>query len=358
MLKIFIISAPIIFVLLGCNSDKATKSNNLVPNTGFDKRDTDIIYETMDKFPKKVQISIAKIKDAKVHYYGALYSGNSVKTVDNHANTFMIGSISKVFTSTLLAQMVLDGKVSLDDSIQDRLPYTLHNDIAMTYVQLSNHTSGLPRDPDAALANDPKYNEYNEFNMTDIENYLKDDLKLEHVQGTHHYSNLGVAILGYMITHIENKPYETLLQERIFSKLSMQHSTTIRKNVQSILIPALMENDDSVSPAYKSVGGILSTVEDLVKFSLASFGDEPAYLLTQKETIKVDDTMSIGLGWEIIKDRGINFYGHSGATEGYSSIIILDKENQNAIIVLSNLPASSDVDMNDLGWKLMEGMYK
>jgi len=343
-----------IFVLSGCGSDKTTKTNNLVVTTGFDKSGTDIIYKTMDTFPDNVQISIAKIKDGHVHYYGALYSGNTIKTVDNHANTFMIGSMSKVFTSTLLAQIVLDGKVSLNDDIQYRLSYTLHNDIAMTYVQLSNHTSGLPREADATLANDPRCNEYNALDLTDIEKYLKSDLKLEHAQETHHYSNLGVAILGYMMSHIENKhkPYETLLQERIFGKLGMQHSTTIRANTHTTLVPALMPNDDPVPPAYKSAGGILSSVEDLAKFSLLSLSDDPAYLLTQKATIKLDDTMSIGLGWFIKKYRGINFYFHNGMTQGCRSVIILDKENQNGIIVLSNLPSDgNDGDITNTGYK-------
>ena len=64
------------------------------------------------------------------------------------------------------------------------------------------------------------------------------------------------------MTHIENKPYETLLQEQIFGKLGMAHSTSISANVHSTLVPALMTDDDSIPPAYKSAGGILSNVED------------------------------------------------------------------------------------------------
>jgi len=359
MVKKISIGLLSMFMLLGCGSDKSSKKNNLVETSAFDKSSTDIMYKAMDKFPNHVQISIAKIKDGQVHYYGALHSDGTVTTVENYANTFMIGSISKLFTSTLLAQMVLDGKVALDDNIQKRLPYTLHNDVNISYKKLSNHTSGLPREPDTALQNDPKYHEYNALDITDIEKYLKHDLALKHAQGSHHYSNLGVATLGYMMTHIENKPYEVLLQERIFNKLGMQHSTTIRANVQATLIPALMPNDDPVPPAYKSAGGILSTVEDLYRFSLASFGDEPEYLLTQKATLKIDDTTSVGLGWSIKKERGQNFYFHNGAVQGYRSVMILDKENQNGIIILSNLPIDDNLgDITNLGVSLMEEMYK
>ncbi|HIQ27019.1 MAG TPA: class A beta-lactamase-related serine hydrolase [Sulfurovum sp.] len=350
-----------ILVLVGCGSDNNTVTNNLVQTNVFDKSSTDIIFNKVKKFPKNVQVSIAKIKDGNVYYYGALHGSNAVSTVENYTNTFMIGSITKVFTSTLLAQMVLSNKMALDENIGNKLSYTLNNNISMSYRQLANHTSGLPREADIDLDKDPKYNAFDQLDMTDVEKYLKYDLKLAHTQGTHLYSNLGVNILGYMMTYIENKPYETLLQERIFNKLGMKHSTTIRANAQSRLIPAVGASDIPFPLAYKSAGGIHSTVEDLYKFSLASFGDEPEYLLTQEATLKVDDTISIGLGWFIERktELNLNFYSHSGGTHGYRSIIVLDRENQNGIIVLSNLPLEGNIgDIYNLGMELMEEMYK
>ena len=114
---------------------------------------------------------------------------------------------------------------------------------------------------------------------------------------------------------------------------------------------------------YESAGAILSTVEDLYKFSMASFGDMPAYLLTQKSTAKIGGTGDIGLGWFIaqkpIPNQNVRFYFHDGATEGYTSMIVLDRENQNGIIVLSNLPDDDKSDkVPDLGLELMIQMYK
>ncbi|CAA6818995.1 MAG: Beta-lactamase [uncultured Sulfurovum sp.] len=358
MIKEMTIGLLSIVVLAGCGSENnSTKKNNLTQTSAFDKSSIDIIFRSMEKFPTNVQVSIAKIEDGQVYYYGALHSNSAINAVDNYSNTFMIGSISKVFTSTLLAQMVLDNKITLDESIGNQLPYTLKNNINMSYKQLANHTSGVTRDTNVAPANESKYNTYHELNMTDIEKYLKHDLKLEHEQGTHHYSNLGMNILGYMMTEIENKSYETLLQERILNKLGMDNTTTIREQVQPTLIPALMENDDSLPVAYDSAGGIHSSVEDLYKFALASFGDEPEYLLTQEETVKIDNTESLGLGWFINTD--VNAYFHGGATQGYRSIMILDKENHNGIIVLSNVPLEGNIgDIHHLGFTLMEEIYK
>ena len=325
-------------LFVGCgSSNKSTSSNKLVQTNSFTKVETDIIYKYMTKMPKNVQISIAKIKDGNVHYYGALNQNSEVVTIDNHSRGFMIGSISKVFTSTLLAQLVLDGKVNLDDDIAKRLPFSLHNDIHMSYKQLANHTSGLGRLPDISEERRTHYHEDNKLDDSDMVRYLKEDLALKYLQNSFSYSNTGVAILGYMITHIENKPYDKLLQEHIFSTLSMSHST-LRRDAN--LVPAIMANDDPIPPMFKSAGGIISTVEDLYQFSLATFDDIPAYTLTQKTTFVINSSVKIGLGWFIVKNdkTGLGFLYHDGGTEGYTSEMFLDPENHNGIIILSNLP--------------------
>ena len=212
-------------LFMGCGSDKSKNSNNLPQTTGFDKSSTDIIYKYLKDVPKNVQVSIAKIKDGKVNYYGAIHTSNGVDTIDNHLGVFMIGSITKVFTSTLLAQMVIDGKISLQDSIQEKLPFSIHNGIDLRYQELANHTSGVPTDEmlEPIIINNPKYNKYENLNYDDIKYYLKNDLNLSSSKGTHSYSNLGVSILGYTLSIIEGKPYKELLKERIFNTLNMHN---------------------------------------------------------------------------------------------------------------------------------------
>lgn len=346
------------FVVLGCGSTNSVKSNTLVSTTTFDKSSTDIIFKTIDKFPKNAQVSIAKIEDAKVSYYGAHNQSKSVVTINNQSSGFMIGSISKVFTSTLLAQLVLDGKLNLEESIEEKLPFSFPSDIHISYKQLANHTSGLARNPNFVQEYNSNYHEHSALDESDILRFLKNDLILSYEQNTFNYSNLGVGVLGYMLTSIENKSYENLLQERIFNTLEMHHSTTIRGDN---LVPALMPNDDPVPLAYKSAGGIISTVEDMSKFTLETFSDSPAYALTQEPTFRVDSKVKMGLGWTIVKHSGIglDLYYHGGSTEGYRSVIILDKENRNGIIVLSNLPSEGNTDaISELGRELLEEMYK
>ncbi len=332
------------FGLSGCDEEveSTSKRNTLVQTAAFKKAETDIIYKYMKAFPKNVQISIGKIGNGQIYYYGAHNQNDSVVTVDNKSSGFEIGSISKVFTSTLLAQFILEEKVSLNEDIAGRLPFALHDGISISYKQLANHTSGLARDPDDLSLSDVGYHEEKDLDYTDIARYLEKDLALKYDQNTFHYSNVAVGALGYMLTRIENKPYEQLLQERILSPLSMHSTTTIRGEG---LVPALaISHDEPIPLAFKSAGGIISTVEDMYQFALASFDLKEAYALTQTPTFRIDESTQIGLGWHLMhhKDTGLDFIFHGGTTMGYRSFIVLDVEHKNGLIILSNLPIESN----------------
>ena len=349
-------------LFIGCGSSDTSTSNTstenkLIETNSFNKNETDIIYKHIRTMPQNVQVSIAKIVDGTVHYYGALNQNNSVVTIDNYTRGFVIASISKVFTSTLLAQTVLDGKIGLDDNIAQNLPFSLAGDISISYKQLANHTSGVERDPTVSSEERAAlYNEFGQSDNSDLVRYLKEDMVLKHTQNTHHYSNVGVAILAYMLTQIENKPFNTLLQENIFNPLSMQNTTLVKGEN---LVPSLV-TDTPNPPIYAGVGGIISTVEDLYKFALATFDDRPEYLLTQKPTFKIEDSLSIGLGWFILNDLASTpIFHHSGGTEGYRSTIYLNKESKDGMIILSNLPLTENNrnDINTLAEDLLSNMY-
>ena len=78
-----------------------------------------LIFEHLKGFPKGTEVAFAFIEGGDVRYYGVVRDGDSLRLSDNREKVFEIGSISKVFTSTLLANFVLEGKVKLDDDIGD-----------------------------------------------------------------------------------------------------------------------------------------------------------------------------------------------------------------------------------------------
>ena len=135
---------------------------------------------------------------------------------------FEIGSISKVFTGIILASLANEGVVSLNDKISKYLNDLPLTTAEITLVELSTHTSGLPRLP-------------NNFNPIDIKNPYADyteDLLLKFIRNfipekhptefdLKYYSNVGVGLLGYILTMASKKTYEELLKENITRPLGM-----------------------------------------------------------------------------------------------------------------------------------------
>jgi CubicO group peptidase (beta-lactamase class C family) len=277
---------------------------------------------------------------------------------------FEIGSISKVFTATILADLVLRGKLGLDDPVRKHLPWKLKDGKAFTLQQLSNHTSGLPRLPDNLLLSEVDMeNPYKDYGEEKLGYYLRRQLELQQNPGEKFdYSNLGVGLLGFILTQVDSSSYEDLLQRKIAGPLQMQATTTQREKIENKLVKGL--NTDGKETAnwdlnvLVGAGGILSTAQDLAKFALAQFNpDNKALSLTRKQTFAITDyEKAIGLGWMIQNGKDGRWLRHDGGTGGYTSYLCMNLEKKNAVIILSNLSGfSEDVrNISNLGRRLME----
>jgi CubicO group peptidase (beta-lactamase class C family) len=330
------------------------------------KKQSEIIFEKTKLFPNNTQIAISKIKNGKVGYYGIHKNGDTISTIDNHKSIFEIGSLSKVFTSTLLSQFVIDERLNLNDNVNDYLDIPFNNDIEISFVDLANHTSGLPRLPsnlDLTIVN-PE-NPYKDYNEVKFEEYLRTYLELSN-KGEYQYSNTGSGLLGYTLCKIENETYESLLQKIIFSKYDMENSTSDRSKIKGNLVRGLNKDGKEVPNWEFSVlagaGGIFSTVEDLSHFAVSQFDYTNKELkLTRKKTFEVNETMDCGLGWHILKSQSKNiWYWHNGGTGGYSSSMVIDDKTKNGIIILSNVsafnPDKGNIDI--LCFELMKTLEK
>ena len=320
--------------------------NNLsIKNSLTTSDQSEIIFENTKIFPNNTQLSIAIISNGKVRYYGIKKESDTISTIDNQKSIFEIGSISKVFTSTLLANFVIDGKVKLLDNINDYLKAPIKNSTEISFIDLANHTSGLPRLPsNLDLINVDPENPYKEYKDKELEDYVTNQLELSN-KGKYQYSNLGAGLVGYTLSKIENDTYESLLQHKIFSKYEMQNSTTDITTIKGNLVKGL-NNEGIEVPNWDlavlaGAGAIFSTVEDLSQFAISQFEDKNKELeLTRVKTFELNENMDIGLGWHLLKNKSDNlWYFHNGGTGGYSSSMVLEENSKNGIIILSNVSA-------------------
>jgi len=269
---------------------------------------------------------------------------------------FEIGSITKTFTTALLAWYVNEGKIKLSDPITKYLPDSVAANPQLrniTLLNLSNHTSGLPSLPTNFQAQWPndKSNPYKNYSKQLLFSYLR-NCRLNNEPGTKYaYSNVAVGLLGIVLEKISGKPYEQAVQEIITTPLQMKSTAQHLSRILSDRFVTVYDDNGNLTPAWDfdalaAAGALRSTVNDLAIYAKANMAADDSKLskalqLTHQVTFKNSDT-PIALGWHIIKVGGVDYTFHNGGTYGSSSFLAFNTEKKLAVIVLSNASESTD----------------
>lgn len=356
---------------ISCNK-KETPSNFIEDLK--DQKIAKIIQDNLNGFPNKTQIAIALIDNDKTEYIGIVNNNNHFQTIENKNNLFEIGSITKVFTGILLADLVQKGHASLDEELKDIYSFQLKEGEDIQLVQLANHTSGLPRRP-SNFNTLPNYNPNDPlatYNIEALEDYLKTKITLENPIGTiEEYSNIGFTILCDVLIKKTGRTYENLLQETILKPLSMHNSSTLIDNIDKSLLvsPGLNPNGDTTlnwnfTNITAGIGGIKSSLIDLEKFVYQNFKNAPLYNLPQTLTNvsgeNEEGKIGFGLGWNIVETNQIKLLKHDGGTFGYVSELQIDKKSKKGVIVLSNVSLNNPNkgQISTICTSLLEYIYK
>lgn len=326
-----------------------------------------ILQERVDKSKRNVGIVVGIIseKGSRVISYGKL-DQNSTGEISGDT-VFEIGSVTKVFTSILLADMVERGEVNLNDPISKYLPKTVkvptRNGREITLLDLATQTSGLPRLPGNMRPRDQN-NPYADYTVEQMYEFLSGYTLTRDIGEKYEYSNFGVGLLGHILALRAGTDYETLVVKRICTPLKMD-STRARLSPQMQARLAIGHDQGGRPvmnwdlPTLAGAGALRSTTNDMLKFLAANMGLGKSVLLTamqkthavQKSTGIPD--LSIGLGWHILGKFGTEIVWHNGGTAGYHSFIGFDKKKGIGVVVLSN----SVTDTDDIGFHLLESKY-
>jgi CubicO group peptidase (beta-lactamase class C family) len=326
-------------------------SNHL--KTELDKK-IDTVARTYIQKANTVGLCIGIIKDGQMSTYGYGETKRGNGKIPDADNFFEIGSITKTFTSTLLAYYVNKGDVKLTDPITMYLPDSVAFNQALkpiTLLMLSNHTSGLPNLPDNLQENmtDP-FNPYKDYNKQALYTYLK-TCKPNSKPGTQYtYSNLGVGLLGSILQYISGKTFERTVTEVICRPLGMLSTGQYLNPLNSVRFVSVYNAKGQATFAWDfdvlaPAGALRSTVSDLLIYAKANMTNgtdslSKAMQLTHKLTFSKD--VKIGLAWHIITVNGINYYFHNGGTYGSNSFLAFNPEKHLAVVILSNSFDSTD----------------
>lgn len=308
----------------------------------LDKAKLDQFFDRLAEKDKAMG-SLTIAKDGNVIYTRAIgYSqiNGTEKNALSAANRFRIGSITKMFTASMILQLVEEGNLKLTDTLDKFFPQ-VPNAKKITIVQILWHRSGIPnvRREQNAQGN------ANTLPMT------KDEMLALIVKTTpefepdtkYSYSNSGYQLLGLILEKVTGKSYEEALKERISSKIGLKDTYLATGNIDVSKNEALtyMNFGDGWKPVAEthpsilfSAGAIVSTPNDMAKFIQALFDGK----IVSKESVDQMKAIRNGelSGMEPFTFAGKTFYGHTGGADNYGAWLAYLPEEKLAMAYTTN----------------------
>jgi serine-type D-Ala-D-Ala carboxypeptidase/endopeptidase len=264
---------------------------------------------------------------------------------------FEIGSISKTFTSLILAQMVEQHKLTLDEPVRELLPpgtVAKPNGAEVTLLDLADQHSGLPRLPDNFHPADPE-NPYADYNAAKLYEYVAQHGLAKPAEARFNYSNLGLGLLGQALGNRAATTYPKLLQTEVAGPLQL-HDTVVKLSPEQQQRFAQGHNAQHQRAhvwdldALAGAGAIRSTAGDMLAYLAAQLHPEsvsnasatlPAAIrLSHELRADVTPSMKIALAWFCDTNTGV--YWHNGGTGGFSSYALFNPKEDYAAVVLYN----------------------
>jgi D-alanyl-D-alanine-carboxypeptidase/D-alanyl-D-alanine-endopeptidase len=328
-----------------------------------------ILADRIDRDHQGVGIVVGVIepKGRRIVSVGKLDSGD--KRTLNGDTVFEIGSMSKVFTSLLLMDMVQKGEVSLTDPVAKFLPATAkipeRNGKKITLQDLSTQSSGLPRMPNNFNPKDMT-NPYADYSVEQMYQFLSGYTLTRDIGEKYEYSNLGVGLLGHALALRAGMSYEALVKARITGPLEMT-STSITLTPDEKARFAVGHDGDlhAVSawdiPTLAGAGALRSTANDMLTFLSANLGYTKTPLapaMAAEISIRRPTGtpgMEIAYAWHVITKDGKSIIWHNGGTGGFRTFMGFDPETRVGVVALANVSNAEGVD--DIGRHLLNASF-
>ncbi len=278
---------------------------------------------------------------------------------------YEIGSVTKVFTATLLAEMVARGEVQLDDPVESVLPASVsvpaRHGIQISLEHLATHSSGLPGNPPFDEA-DP-VNPFAGFTEQDLYDFLAAYVLPRDPGSAYEYSNLGAGLLGHGLAHRLQLTYEEALRTRILQPLGLTDTTiTLTPNQTARRVPGyagVVPRPPFQMASLAGAGALLSTVDDLLTFLEYQLGLRPTALASVLQATQTGrfstptPGLQFGLGWQVVSSGSIHLIMHDGATMGQTAFVAFNPGTGTGVVVLTNARANEYANISDLGLQLL-----
>ena len=308
-------------------------------------------------------LSAVLVRDNAIVWYGNYGLADRDANIPVTDSTiFMLASASKTITATALMQLVEDGMIGLEDPANDHLPFTVvnpnHPDSVITVKQLLTHTASIadnwdimpytvgdPTTPlgdflfdylDASGANyDPLMN-YNSFAPN----------------STYQYTNIGIALVGYLVETVSGMPFNTYCNQNIFAPLCMDNTGWFLSELDTTRIARPYSYSDGIYTdnglygyADYPDGMLRTTALSLAKFMYAHMNDgnfdgtqllDPSTVATMRSQVVPAIDAGQGIVFYSFEDAYGTWWGHNGGDLGVSTNMFFDETTNTGLITLTN----------------------
>lgn len=303
------------------------------------------------------------------------YSDLQDSTIVTDQTLFQLASVTKTFTTTAIMQLADSGLIDIDDGIGSWLPFTVDNlwSSTTTFRQLLTHTSSIKDNWPLLMS----YYSTGDCSMTldtFLFNYLNsmgDDYSSSNFWSSapgsaYHYSNVGMALLGHLVERISGTSFNTYCKSNIFDRLCMDHSGFFLSEIDTTMLARPYEYVSSSYTEYPLYGypdypaGLLRTSTKEIANYLITYERDGNFLGDQLlDSGSVSEILSSqipalnplqGLGWYQYTYPGYTIWGHDGADNGYTSLIVYLPDENLAFALLTN----GEGDLTDMSVGLLE----
>ena len=266
-------------------------------------------------------------------------------------DAFEIGSVTKTMTAYLVADLVDQGKWSLDDPIAAHLPAdTVVPSQAERQIlvrDLLTHRSGLPPLPVPMPRGDPA-DPYAALTEADLLRALARTPLTRPIGSASEYSNFGMMVLSLAVARAEGGDLERALRTRLFAPLHMDRAGIAWPSPATHRVVGHLPTGASTAPwtaevNLAGVGMVHASLDDMVRYARAELGDAPPDIASRMRRTQSALAPGIAMNWQLASLDGRQFVLHEGGTGGFSSIVLLEPSQHRAVVILS------DTALTDLG---------
>jgi CubicO group peptidase (beta-lactamase class C family) len=301
-------------------------------------------------------------REAAAAAHGVLSAETGVRATAD--SLFQIGSITKVWTTTMIMQLIGEGRLSLDTTVAEVLPGVrigredAGGQIAVRH--LLSHTSGIDGD---IFTDTGRGDEC-------VERYvagLGEAAQIFPPGAAYSYCNSGFVLLGRIIEVLDGRIWDASLRERLIGPLGLTQTVTLPEEAiryrvatghrerprqdQAVSIWGLPRSVGPAGLITSSIQGVLAFARLHLDGGVTSDGtrlfSQTAAEDMQRKRAEIpgpgNDPGAVGLGWRLHRWGGRRIFGHDGGTIGQTAYLRIDPEARLVVCLLTNSPQSQSL---------------